>query len=160
MWHAGLDVVSLGTPHRASIPRFYGELFRRQFPVEVQRVRAIAVPIASWKEKHREKVELGECWRGYEGLRRIVVVMGDAIKGRGVGVVEHDTCKLVEGMRMGLEKIAERGEGQWKVPAVLLVGSEGDILQADELEMRLDCDPCPSNGGKCRLGPVHTECSE
>ena len=128
--------------------------------MEVQRVRAIAVPVASWKEKHREKVELGECWKVYEALRRIVVVMGDAVKRRGVGVVEHDTCKLVEGMKMGLEKMAERGEGQWEVPNVLLVEGEGDILQAEELEMRLDCDPCPSDGGKCRLVPVHTECSE
>ncbi|PVH74692.1 hypothetical protein DL98DRAFT_593897 [Cadophora sp. DSE1049] len=160
MWHAGLDIVSLGTPHRASIPRFYGELFKRQFPVEVQRVRAIAVPVASWKEKHREKVELGECWKGYTALRRIVVVMGDAVKRKGKGVVEHDTCKLVCGMRMGLGKMVEGGKGEWKVPAVLLVGGEGDILRAEEMEMRLDCDPCPSNGGSCKLVLVHPNCSE
>lgn len=160
MWHAGLDVVSLGTPHRASIPRFYGELFRRQFPVEVRRVRTIAVPVASWREKHRERVEVVECWKGYAGLRRIVVVMGDAVKRKGRGMVEHDTCKLVEGMRMGLEKMAEGSKGEWKVPAVLLVGCEGDVIRAEEMELRLDCEPCPSNGGGCKLVAVHRNGSE
>ncbi|KAH7333052.1 hypothetical protein BKA65DRAFT_38911 [Rhexocercosporidium sp. MPI-PUGE-AT-0058] len=136
-WNAKLDTVSLASPHRASLPRFYGELFRRQFPVEVERVQAIAVPVASWKEKHREKPELGDCWVGYTRLERIVVVLGDAYQG-GRSSTEHGSCELISGVKGGLEKIAAGCGKQWGVPSILLVGNEGDILQAEVVELQLD----------------------
>ncbi|KAG4428055.1 hypothetical protein IFR05_016463 [Cadophora sp. M221] len=158
MWNAAVDTVSLGTPHRASIPRFYGELFRRQFPVEVRRVRSIAVPVSSWKVKNREMDEVGACWGGYSGLERIVVVLAGAMIRNGGGAVEHDTCELVGGVKGGLERIAEGCGGGWKVPAVVLVGAEGDVLRAEELEMRVACDPCSGIEGRgCKVVHVHAK---
>ncbi|KAH9212825.1 hypothetical protein DL95DRAFT_391157 [Leptodontidium sp. 2 PMI_412] len=160
MWNAAVDTVSLATPHRASIPRFYGELFKRQFPVEVKRVQTIAVPISSWKEKNREKPEVGECWAGYSKLERIVVVLADAIQRKGGGAVEHGTCELIGGMKGRLEKIAAGCGVQWNVPSVVLVGAERDVLRVEDLEMQVACDPCPSIEGRgCKVVLVHTKCS-
>lgn len=160
MWNAALDTVSLATPHRASIPRFYGELFRRQFPVEVERVQTIAVPVSSWKSKHREKVELGECWAGYTQLRKIVVVLADAFQPQGGNTVDNDTCDLILGIRGGLEKTVARFPAvTWKVPSVLLIANEKDILRAEDLEMHLECGPCEASNVGCQVVPVHTKSS-
>jgi hypothetical protein len=160
MWHPALDTVVLARPHRAAMPRFYGELFRRQFPAEARWAQALALPIASLKEHRRERAELAGCWEGYPQLRRIVVVLEEAIHGHhgGDAVFFPGTCELVAGMKKRLGGMAEGREGlRQVVPLVVLVRAELDILRAEAREMRLVCGPwLPSDGHACKATPVHS----
>jgi len=160
MWNAGLDIVSLGTPHISAFPRFYRELFRRQFPGEVRQVQDIAVPLTDWEEKP----ELGGLWAGYTELKMIVVVLGEATHENSRGVMGHDICGVVHDMESGLGKMtADRGM-QWNVPSIELVPTEGDILRAGDLDMRVECVLCSSidwresfGGPNCKVVPMETQ---
>ncbi|KAI9050264.1 hypothetical protein LZ554_005432 [Drepanopeziza brunnea f. sp. 'monogermtubi'] len=156
MWHVELDTISLATPHRPLIPRFYGELFRRQFPAEVAAVRRLAVPISTWRPKQREVAALGQCWAGYARLETMVVVMAGALKGFGAeAVVDHDTCRDLEAVEQGLDGLSERApEGPWMVPAVVLVEYETDILRAEETDMHVTCNTCAKIHGGGRAADI------
>ncbi|KAL2065938.1 hypothetical protein VTL71DRAFT_3608 [Oculimacula yallundae] len=139
MWNARLDIVSFATPHRRSMPRFYGELFRRQFPVEVRRVQNIAVPLVCWEETNREKKELGDCWVEYTGLKKIVVAL--AHYRRNHGRLELNACELIQGMKSCLGKIPAGRDAQEKAPIVILIRKQEDILRAEDVEIHMG-DSC------------------
>ncbi len=160
MWNAALDTISLSAPHRQPLPRFYGELFRRQFPVEAKVVQSLAVPSCSWKSRYGETSEVGECWVEYAQLKTLVVVLGNPfqfalsrLKGRTSipNTLEADAWALPRGVRETLDKLASRrSDAHWKVPTVLVVRDEGMILRAGEMEMCLECKSCKSLEIECQ----------
>lgn len=140
MWNPALDTVSIASPHRGSMPRLYGELFRRQFPVEVALVQRIGIPGSCWREDPREKLEVAECWGEYAQLKTLVVVLGPLIQsynGGGLSAMieaeqlEAEMLEIVRGGNESLHKIADQDSCVgWNVPSLLLVKDERRILRA------------------------------